>query len=60
MFLLKNPIFMFLANFIFVVSHLKIHPAVRSLNFQIVEKSHGWSIYLRMLGKGLQPKTTTL
>ena len=28
MFLLKNPFFMFLANFIFVVSQLKIHPAV--------------------------------
>ena len=27
-FLLKNPIFMFLANFIFVVSHLQIHSAV--------------------------------
>ena len=27
-FLLKNPFFMFLANFIFVVSQLKIHPAV--------------------------------
>ena len=28
MFLLKNQFFMFLANFISVVSHLKIHPAV--------------------------------
>ena len=28
MFLLKNPFFMFLANPIFAVSHLKIHPAV--------------------------------
>ena len=27
-FLLKNPVFMFLANFIFVVSHLKVHPTV--------------------------------
>ena len=27
-FLLKNPFFMFLANFIFAVSHLKIHPAI--------------------------------
>ena len=26
-FLLKNPTFMLLANFVFVVSHLKIHPA---------------------------------
>ena len=26
--LLENPFFMFLANFIFVVSHLKIHSAV--------------------------------
>ena len=28
MLLLKYPFFMFLANFIFVVSHLKIHAAV--------------------------------
>ena len=28
MFLLKNPFFMFLTNLIFVVSHLKIQPAV--------------------------------
>ena len=27
-FLLKKPFLMFLANFSFVVSHLKIHPAV--------------------------------
>ena len=28
MFLLKNPFFMFLANFIFAALHLKIQPAV--------------------------------
>ena len=28
MLLLKNPIFNVFSNFIFVVSHLKIHPAV--------------------------------
>ena len=28
MFLLKNPFFMFLANFIVVTLHLKIHSAV--------------------------------
>ena len=27
-FLIKNPFFMFIANFIFVVSHLKTHPVV--------------------------------
>ena len=32
MFLLKNPFLMFFANFIFVVSHLKIHPAVHLNN----------------------------
>ena len=31
MFLLKNPFFMFLANFIFVVPHLKMHPKKKSL-----------------------------
>ena len=29
-----------------------------SLVFQIVGKSHRWSLYLRMLGKGLRLKTT--
>ena len=29
-------------------------------SFQIVEKFHQWSLYLRMLGKGLQLKTATL
>ena len=29
MFLLKIPFFMFLANFIFVVSHFKIYPPVQ-------------------------------
>ena len=28
--------------------------------FQMVERFHQWSLYLRMLGKGLQLKTTTL
>ena len=27
-FLLKNPFFMFLANLIFIVLYLKIHPAI--------------------------------
>ena len=26
--MLKSPLFMFFANFIFLVSHLKLHPAV--------------------------------
>ena len=29
-------------------------------SFQIVERSHWWSLYLRMLGKDLLLKTTTL
>ena len=33
---------------------------LRSLVFQTVGKFHLWSLYLRMLGKGLQLKTTTL
>ena len=32
----------------------------RSLVFQIVARSHLWSLYLRMLGKSLQLKTTAL
>ena len=28
--------------------------------YQTVGRSHGWSLFLRMLGKGLQIKTTTL
>ena len=28
--------------------------------FQIIEKFHRWSLYLRMLGKGLLQKTTAL
>ena len=30
----------------------------KSLVFQIVGRSHRWSLYLRMLGKGLQLRTT--
>ena len=33
---------------------------LRSLAFQIVESFLQWSLYLRMLGKGLQLKTTAL
>ena len=33
---------------------------LRSLVFQIVRKFHWWSVYLRMLGKGLQLKATAL
>ena len=33
---------------------------LRSLVFQIVGRFHQWSLYLRMLGKGLQLKTTAL
>ena len=33
---------------------------LRRLVFQIIERFHRWSLYLRMLGKGLQLKTTTL
>ena len=33
---------------------------LRSLVFQIVERFHQWFLYLRMLGKGLQLKTTAL
>ena len=32
----------------------------RSLVFQIIGRSHWWSLYLRMLGKGLLLKTTAL
>ena len=32
-FLLKNPFFMFLGNFISVVLHLKIHPAVHLIKY---------------------------
>ena len=32
----------------------------KSLVFQIVGRFHQWSMYLRMLGNGLQLKTTTL
>ena len=32
----------------------------RSLIFQILERSHWWSLNLRMFGKGLQVKTTVL
>ena len=32
----------------------------KCLLFQIVGRFHWWSLYLRMLGKGLQLKTTTL
>ena len=33
---------------------------LRSLVFQIVGRFHQWSLYLRMLGKGLQLKTNSL
>ena len=33
---------------------------VMSLVFQIVKMFHQWSLYLRMLWKGLQLETTTL
>ena len=33
-FLIKNPVFLFLANLIFVVSRLKIHPAVRLITLK--------------------------
>ena len=33
---------------------------LRSVVFQIVGRFHLWSLYLRMLGKGLQLKITTL
>ena len=33
---------------------------LRSPVFQIVGRFHQWSLYLRMLGKGLQLKTTAL
>ena len=33
---------------------------MKDLVFQIVGKFHWWSLYLRMLGKGLQLKTTAL
>ena len=32
----------------------------KSLVFQIVGRSHWWSLYLRMLGKGLLPKITNM
>ena len=33
---------------------------LKSLVFEIVGRSHLWSLYLRMLGKGLLLKTTAL
>ena len=32
--LLKNPIYMLLTNFIFVVSHLKLHPDVHLITLK--------------------------
>ena len=37
-----------------------LNKCLRSLVFQIVGMFYWWSLYLRMLGKGLQLKTTSL
>ena len=44
----------------YILHELFKKSVLRSLVFQIVRKSHRWSVYLRMLGKGLQLKATAL
>ena len=44
----------------YILHELFKKSVLRSLVFQIVRKSHRWSMYLRMLGKGLQLKATAL
>ena len=43
----------------YILAELSIS-VLRSLVFQILGRVHQWSLYLRMLGKGLQLKTTAL
>ena len=43
----------------YILAELSIS-VLRSLVFQIVGRFHQWSLYLRMLGKGLQLKATIL
>ena len=40
MFLLKNPFFMFFADFIFVLSYLKIHPAGHLETSKVESRRH--------------------
>ena len=52
-----------LKNFEPELSYILAEPfksALRSLVFQIVGRFHQWSLYLRMLGKGLPLKTMAL
>ena len=44
----------------YILHELFKKSVLRSLVFQIVRKSYRWSVYLRMLGKGLQLKATAL
>ena len=44
----------------YILHELFKKSVLRSLVFQIVRKSHRWSVYLRMFGKGLQLKATAL
>ena len=44
----------------YILHELFKKSVLRSLAFQIVRKSYRWSVYLRMLGKGLQLKATAL
>ena len=43
----------------YILAELSVS-VLRSLVFQIVERFHQWYLYLRMLGKELQLKTTAL
>ena len=46
-------------EFSYILSEL-FNKFLKNLAFQILGRFHQWSLYSRMLGKGLQLKTTTL